>query len=127
MRKTFERAEEYRFKLQGKFKTFTGDHFGLFIIPVENSQIRIIVDDGAETGWEHASVTCKVMNNKGEIENMMPPWDCMMMVKMMFWDDEECVLQFHPPESVYVGHDTMVLHLWRQVGVNHPLPPRELV
>ena len=41
-------------------------------------------------GWEHVSVSYK---------NRVPTWDEMCKVKDMFWNDEECVVQYHPPKS----------------------------
>lgn len=127
MQTTFTRAEKYRVKDHPKFKTKTGDGFGLFIIENPAFRIRFIVDDGRETGWEHVRVSCKIQNENGEIKNLTPPWETMQMAKMMFWDDEECVLQLHPPRSVYVNSNEHVLHLWKQVGINHPTPPQCLV
>lgn len=40
-------------------------------------------------GWEHVSVSYK---------NRVPTWDEMCKIKDMFWNDDECVVQYHPPE-----------------------------
>jgi hypothetical protein len=37
----------------------------------------------------------------------------MCWVKWSFFDDEECVVQFHPPQSKYVNRHPFVLHLWK--------------
>lgn len=47
--------------------------------------------------------------------------------KDLFWSGDETVLQFHPVKSEYVNTYETCLHLWKQRGVNHPLPPRNLV
>lgn len=127
MRKFFQNAERYRTQLKGFPPTKRGDRYGLFIMAQPTFNIRMMVDDGAETGWEHVSVSCKVQHPDGRIQDVTPPWDTMNMVKLMFWKDEECVLQFHPPRAVYVNRHESTLHLWRQVGVNHPTPPTDLV
>lgn len=69
-------------------------------------------------GWEHVSIS---MNKR------CPTWDEMCMVKDIFWDEEECVIQYHPPKSVYVNNHPYCLHLWKKVGVKFELPPKEFV
>ena len=84
-------------------------------------QLAIIFDDGVTegSGWEHASVS---------IEGRHPPnWQEMCWVKQHFWDDEETVLQFHPKKSEYKNVHPNCLHLWRNVGLDHPLPPTKYV
>jgi hypothetical protein len=51
----------------------------------------------------------------------------MCFVKDLFWDDEECVMQLHPPKSDYVNCHPNCLHLWKPVGQDIPRPPSELV
>jgi hypothetical protein len=36
-------------------------------------------------------------------------------------------LQFHPAKADYVSIHPYCLHLWRQVGPNHELPPKAMV
>jgi len=33
----------------------------------------------------------------------MPSWDVMWYFKDVFWDEEDCVVQYHPPKSKYVS------------------------
>ena len=51
----------------------------------------------------------------------------MCQVKALFWGPEDCVLQFHPPESQYVNLHPHCLHLWRETGRDMPTPPMLLV
>jgi hypothetical protein len=51
----------------------------------------------------------------------------MSHVKDMFWDTEETVVQYHPPESEYVNTHPYVLHLWRQTDAELPRPPAIMV
>ena len=82
-------------------------------------RLAIICGDGEDTGWEHVSVS---------IAGKHPPnWQEMSWVKEQFWTDEETVLQFHPCKSAYVNIHPNCLHLWRNVGLDHPLPPKLLV
>lgn len=82
-------------------------------------ELRIMATDGDDPGnighgWEHVSVST---------ERRPPNWQEMAWVKDQFWDDEETVLQFHPKKSEYVNCHPYCLHLWRNVGLDHPLPP----
>jgi hypothetical protein len=51
----------------------------------------------------------------------------MCYVKSLFWDDEEAVMQLHPPKSEWVNNHPYALHLWRPIGATIPLPPSVLV
>jgi len=51
----------------------------------------------------------------------------MSFVKDLFWDEDECVVQFHPPRSEYVNNHASCLHLWRNKHQQFPLPPSILV
>jgi hypothetical protein len=48
----------------------------------------------------------------------------MCFVKDLFWREDECVIQYHPPKSEYVNLHPYTLHLWRPVNIELPLPPR---
>jgi len=72
-------------------------------------------NDKCEDGkyWEHVSVA---------LPRRCPTWDEMCMVKDIFWGEEECVIQFHPPKSQYVDLHPYCLHLWKEKGVDI-IPP----
>lgn len=76
----------------------------------------VIVSDGR--GWEHVSVST---------ERRCPRWDEMDFVKRLFWDDEETVIQLHPPRSRWINNHPYCLHLWKPTGVEIPLPDTILV
>ncbi len=68
--------------------------------------------------WEHVSVSF------GGRAKRCPTWEEMCWVKRLFFEDEEVVVQFHPPESTYVNEHPFCLHLWRYAeGDLPPLPP----
>lgn len=67
--------------------------------------------------WEHVSVSASTV----------PTWGEMCWVKSLFWEPEEVVIQYHPPESQYVNVHGRVLHLWKPVGVVLPMPPIQSV
>lgn len=76
----------------------------------------IIASDGR--GWEHVSAS---------ISNRCPTWDEMTKIKQLFWDDEDCVIQYHPPKSDYVNNHPYCLHLWRPIDKEIIRPPKSLV
>lgn len=93
-------------------QTSRGDTHGYFVL----GKLRIISSGiGMPGEWEHVSVSCA---------DRCPTWDEMAMVKGLFWDEEETVVQFHPPRSQYVNAHPYCLHLWRHVGHDPELPPR---
>jgi len=96
--------------------SFSGNN-GLFEFKEGPIWYRCVVSDGG--GWEHVSVSLSVKRT--------PDWEEMCMIKRMFWDPEDCVVQFHPPEADYVNIHPYVLHLWRKSGVNFETPPRIFV
>jgi hypothetical protein len=73
---------------------------------------------GNDTGWEHVSASC---------EQRCPTWEEMCFVKDLFWNEEELVVQYHPPKSEYVNFHPYVLHLWKSIDMTIPLPPMLLV
>lgn len=85
----------------------------------------VIASDGKPNichGWEHVSVSgC---TNRGPF---IPSWDQMCYVKDLFWDEQDCVLQFHPPKADYINNNKNTLHMWRKFGSEIELPPKELV
>ncbi len=79
-------------------------------------QVFVIASD--RMGWQHVSVSRR---------DRCPTWDEMCQVKALFWDADDCVVQYHPPEAEYVNNHPFCLHLWRPVGVEFPTPPSIMV
>ena len=104
-----------RFRLRQYSDESDGNN-GVFLVPFETVGLRIIASDGV--GWEHVSVS---------LPNRCPNWREMCFVKGLFWDDEETVMQLHPPRSTYVNNHPHCLHLWRPTEVQIPLPPTDTV
>lgn len=91
---------------------------GAFIFP---NGLRAVCSDGGLQGeppWEHVSVSWP---------DRCPTWPEMHSLKCLFWADDECVVQYHPPQDDYVNCHPFCLHLWRPIGVELPRPPAELV
>lgn len=68
-------------------------------------------------GWEHVSMDGK---------NRMPTWEEMCQLKDMFFTEEECCVQYHPPKSEYINNIPYCLHIWKPIekysGIL-PIPP----
>lgn len=98
---------------------------GWFKIPhfeIENhffNAVVLNVDD-----WQHVTVT---VFESGKRPNRCATWEEMCFIKSLFWDDEETVIQFHPPKSEYISNHPFALHLWKPVNTEIPLPPSDLV
>ena len=90
---------------------------GAFIVTLRHKQdVFVIASEGL--GWEHVSVSRR---------DRCPTWEEMCQIKALFWDEEDCVVQFHPPASEYVNNHPRCLHLWRQIGSEFPMPDSLLV
>jgi hypothetical protein len=77
---------------------------------------KVIASDGE--GWEHVSVS---------FPGRVPTWQEMCQAKDIFWNAEDRVVQYHPPESEYINDHPFVLHLWRPIDQDLPAPPMILV
>jgi hypothetical protein len=64
-------------------------------------------------GYDHVSVS---------FAKRCPTWEEMCMVKDIFFDDVETVIQFHPKKSEYINNHPYCLHLWKKQGENYELP-----
>jgi hypothetical protein len=100
-----------------------GENYGAFeTVPGPcGERLLMVVSDGKLDGWEHVSVS---IDRKGRAR--LPNWEEMCFVKNMFWEAEDCVVQYHPPLSRSVNN-YRVLHLWRSLRHDFPQPPMEMV
>jgi hypothetical protein len=115
---TFHVPEALRFTDKthpmGTDKSFGNN--GVFDVLFGHIKLAIIASDGF--GWEHVSVSTR---------HRVPSWDEMCFVKSLFWDEEDTVIQFHPPKSEYVNQHPNCLHLWRPINQHIILPPSWMV
>ena len=81
--------------------------------------LKLYAIASTDDGWEHVSVSSPT--------GATPTWDEMCKIKAMFWDDEDCVVQYHPPRSRYVNVHSGCLHLWRPIDGEFPMPPKDVV
>lgn len=79
--------------------------------------VTFAVQADAQTDWEHVSVS---------LPDRCPTWEEMCFIKSLFWNEEDCVVQYHPPKSDYVNVSNNCLHLWKFKG-EMPRPPKEFV
>lgn len=114
---TFHVPEKQRI-ISGRMASTPDDgNNGAFMLKLRHSQTAFaIASDGA--GWEHVSISRT---------DRCLTWEEMCQVKAIFWDGDDCVLQFHPPESEYVNNHPYCLHLWRPIGVSFPVPDAWMV
>lgn len=106
----------------------TDDSFGnngAFYVPANARRpfrLVCIASDGAgwdqcgfpPPAWEHVSVSTAAR---------CPTWEEMCLVKELFWDQEDVVIQLHPPRSEWVNCHPYCLHLWRPIGIELARPP----
>jgi len=116
------------FKVPEKYRVITGamrstkndGNNGLFFVrkPAQLTPLQVIASDGS--GWEHVSIS---------LPNRTPTWSEMSLIKNMFWDSTDLVIQIHPTESEYINNHPYCLHLWRKIDTNDfcETPPRILV
>jgi len=71
-----------------------------------------------QMGWEHVSVS---------LPDRCPTWDEMCFIKNLFWDEDDAVIQYHPPKRDYINCHPFCLHLWRSTDQDIPLPPKIFV
>jgi hypothetical protein len=95
---------------------------GFFVVPhykIIDYFFGVQASDGM--GWEHASVSI-VTSKKHTPVKRCPTWEEMCFVKNLFWDESDRVIQYHPSKENYVNMHPFVLHLWRPVNIELPLP-----
>ena len=110
-----EEINKYRIDFFGK----TGDEkCGAFVVPYKNKTFRCIIS--GYNGWEHLSISLI------DIERT-PKWSEMCYFKDFFFNEDECLVQYHPPKKDYVNIDEYVLHMWRPLDEDIKMPPKYMV
>jgi len=98
-------------------------------------RLAVVATDGCDMdgpsealGWEHVSVHAFRGSLDKRVKQMRTPtWLEMCLIKDLFWDGEDVVMQLHPRRSEYVNQHPHVLHLWRPTHVTIPTPASVLV
>ncbi|AIY85207.1 hypothetical protein U729_3168 (plasmid) [Clostridium baratii str. Sullivan] len=111
--KNLNYLNNYRVKLFGEI----GDEYnGAFFLLIDDIETFVIAAKTDE--WEHVSVSHK---------NVTPSWDTMCKIKDMFFEDNETVMQLHPPKEDYINIHEHCLHMWRPVKDKIKMPPDFMV
>lgn len=92
------------------------DDGGMFIVPFKDIKLYIIASHGGK--WDHVSVS---------LNDRCPTWEEMCFVKDLFFEEPDCVIQYHPPNSEYINTCENALHMWRPQDLEIPMPPVEFV
>ena len=79
-----------RHRLSGPMGGEYGWDAGAFAVPHPPTAVTLRVIASAGFGWEHVSVS---------LPNRTPNWREMEFVCRLFWTEDECVMQLHPPRS----------------------------
>lgn len=129
MRKEFNvKLDRYRTNHPLYPKLYGKGYMGFFLInykfiPSPGKPKLAIMSSGAKSDknpknegfyWEHVSVS---------LPNRCPTWEEMCFIKDLFWDEDETVIQFHPPKKNYVNEHKFCLHLWKPTHFEQRLPP----
>ncbi len=68
--------------------------------------------------WDHVSAS---------YANRCLTWEEMCMIKDIFFDEYETVIQYHPAKKDYINDHPYTLHLWRPQKEKIPIPPKHMV
>lgn len=111
--KDLQYLDEFRIPLMDEY----GDsRNGAFRIKIKGEEYLVIASDGE--GWEHVSISHR---------HKVPSWKTMCLLKDMFFEDDEVVMQLHPKKSQYINNHPNCLHLWKPLTETIPTPPKHLV
>lgn len=111
MSKEFDKFRNYT--TAKRYYGTTGDEGnGVFEVKIDGKKYLVIASNGG--GWEHVSVSN---------EKHIPSWNVMSKIKDLFFNDDETVIQFHPPKSEYINNHNNCLHLWRNIRNETKTPP----
>ena len=127
MKASFDHLSNYRVRKGPMASNDAIGRYGFFLIPKIGSPLVFycMATCGEHSGWDHVSV--RVEHSSDPRKGRCPTWDEMCFIKDLFWEPEECVIQYHPPKSDYVNNHPHVLHLWMPTDEKIPRPPSELV
>lgn len=115
----FHVPEKYRVRFGPLRSDASYGNNGQFFLPAPKFKTPLMVQASDGISWEHVSVSTSWR---------APSWSEMCAVKALFWDAEDCVVQYHPPPaSEYINNHPYCLHLWRPIDGEILMPPSILV
>lgn len=117
---TFHVPEQYRVRIGRLASTCAHGNNGAFFIrkPDRKGSMPLQVIASDELGWLHVSVSTPTR---------CPTWEEMCFIKGLFWDDDDCVMQLHPPKQDWISNHSFCLHLWQPIDADIPRPPDYMV
>lgn len=93
-----------------------GHAYGALKATYRKEEMVIVFSWGG--GWDHVSAS---------FARRTPSWDEMCEVKDLFFTPEETCIQFHPSSDMYINNHPHCLHIWKNQGEAHELPPSWMV
>ena len=130
MKKYYIDLELFRMKDGPLMSTEIQGLMGAFRIPTTDPKRQLIaISSGVDelTGWEHVSAHTIEKVTAKRRKTVTPTWAEMCLVKSIFWEPQECVIQFHPSKSEYINCHENTLHLWKAIDKDFPIPNKALV
>jgi hypothetical protein len=110
-------VEKFRIR-SGAYYSEPNDKFGAFRIAGPCGRDLLVIASSGDVSvgitWEHVSVSA---------QKYCPTWREMCFIKDLFWDEEETVMQLHPPKSRWINNHATCLHMWKPLEAEIPLPP----
>ena len=103
-----------------RYGSYGGHDTGVFMIPYPLSGERLKCLAASGEGWDHISVSL-------DVAKRTPTWAEMEYAKRTFFKPNEVVMQLHVAEEDHISVHPYVLHLWRPLKVDIPLPPKRFV
>ena len=70
---------------------------------------------------------CSKTFGMGLLEAVVVSSDRGTAFKMLFWEDDEPVFQYHPPKAEWISNHARCLHMWRSHNQECPKPPSAMV
>ena len=113
---SFTVPEKYRIKSGPWASNESYGNNGAFWVKTKKGVFTVIASD--QMGWEHVSVS---------LPSRCPTWEEMCFIKSLFWSEDDCVIQYHPPKSDYVNNHQYCLHMSRPIEQSLPTPPSFMV
>lgn len=118
--KNLNYLNKYRLDARRIYGSNGDERNGAFKVFVNGRSFLVIASNGG--GWDHVSVS--PCNQK---RKTCPTWEEMCQIKDMFFEPDECVVQYHPAKADYVNRHEYCLHLWRPIEKELVTPPKEYV
>ena len=81
-------------------------------VTIHGKTFFVIYSNGG--GWDHVSASSN---------NWCPTWEEMCFIKNVFFDEDECCIEYHPAKKDYVNNHPYCLHIWKPQTQDIPIPP----